>query len=129
MTDDPLIYIADDEPELLAVMQEALETAGYRVRAFPDGEGLLQATEETVPDLILLDINMPGRSGWEVRGTLRERDATSQVPVIAVTAQGGTSVEQSATGTLGFTDFLRKPFKMADLWKKVESALAEPAEA
>lgn len=129
MTDDHLIYIADDEPELLAVMQEALETAGYRVEAFPTGDDLLEASQAEVPDLILLDINMPGRSGWEVRGALGEMDQTSQVPVIAVTAQGGNSVEQSATNTLGFADFLRKPFKMADLWKKVESALANTAEA
>ncbi len=129
MSDDALIYIADDEPELLAVMQEALETAGYRVQAYPTGDALLEAAEETVPDLILLDINMPGRSGWEIRGALRDMDQTSQVPVIAVTAQGGNSVEQSATNTLGFADFLRKPFKMADLWKKVEAALANAAEA
>lgn len=129
MTDPELIYIADDEPELLAVMQEALETAGYRVEAFPTGDALLEAVEDSVPDLILLDINMPGRSGWEVRGALRDMDQASQVPVIAVTAQGGDSVEQSATNTLGFADFLRKPFKMADLWKKVESALANTAEA
>lgn len=129
MSTDQLIYIADDEPELLAVMKEALETAGYSVEAFPTGDALLEAVEDEVPDLILLDINMPGRSGWEVRGALRDMEHTSQVPVIAVTAQGGNSVEQSATNTLGFADFLRKPFKMADLWKKVESALANAAEA
>lgn len=121
-----LIYIADDEPELLAVLQEALETAGHRVEAFPTGDALLERSATQAPDLVLLDINMPGRSGWEIRSLLQEQPTTQDVPVIAVTAQGGQSVEASATETLAFADFLRKPFRMADLWQKVDAALQTP---
>ncbi|MDX1612420.1 MAG: response regulator, partial [Candidatus Thermoplasmatota archaeon] len=97
----------------------------YHVSPFSSGDALLEGLSEGTPDLILLDINMPGHSGWEVRGMLKDRQDTANVPVIAVTAQGGSSIEQSARETLEFTDYLRKPFKMADLWNTVETALTQ----
>lgn len=119
----PLVYVADDEPELASLLREMLEDAGYDVRASPDGPALLRNVQAARPDLILLDINMPGMTGWEVRQRLHDDAAASDVPVIAVTAQGGQSIETSALRTLGFQGFVRKPFRMAELLGAVERAL------
>lgn len=118
-----LVYVADDEPELASLLAEMLEDAGYAVSASNDGPTLLGKVKDKRPDLILLDINMPGMTGWEVKQRLQEDPAASHIPVIAVTAQGGTSIQTSAMRTLAFTDFVRKPFRMADLLGAVERAL------
>ena len=125
VSEGKVIYIADDEPEILNLLREALEAKGHEIRAFSSGDALLEALDGGSPDLILLDINMPGRSGWEVQTILSKRPDTRDVPVIAVTAQGGSSIEHSARETLGFTDFLRKPFRMADLWETVDAAFQD----
>lgn len=120
-----LVYVADDEPDLTALLKEALEDAGHSVVAAPDGATLLANVAREKPDLILLDINMPGLTGWDVRRKLLEGPETADIPVIAVTAQGGSSVETSATQTLKFTAFVRKPFNLLDLLGKVDDALTD----
>jgi CheY-like chemotaxis protein len=124
-----LVYVADDEPELATMITEMLSDAGYDVTASPDGPSLLRRVSERPPDLILLDINMPGMTGWEVKRRLEEDPRNASIPVIAVTAQGGASIETSAMRTLHFRDFVRKPFRIGDLLGRVEKALAEPAPA
>lgn len=116
-----LVYIADDEPELASLLCETLTDAGHEVLASGDGRSLLEKVGLRVPDVILLDINMPGLSGWEVKRALAERGV--QAPVIAVTAQGGAATETSALGTLGFAGFVRKPFRLAEIVDSVERAL------
>lgn len=118
-----LVYVADDEPAVLAMMRDVLERANYEVAAVPDGTALLAIVEQRKPDVILLDIAMPGLSGWEVQRRLREQPGTAGIPVVAVTAYGGPAVEGSALVTLGFVGFLRKPFPMARLLGAVEEAL------
>lgn len=119
-----LVYVADDEPELALMLKEMLEDAGHACVTASDGAALLERVAEARPDLVLLDINMPGMSGWDVKRELDARPDSHGVPVIAVTAQGGASIETSALRTLHFTDFVRKPFRMADLLKTVDAALA-----
>lgn len=119
----PLVYVADDEPELASMLSEMLLDAGYQVNASPDGATLLRKVSEKRPDLILLDINMPGMTGWDVKRRLEENPTNAGIPVIAVTAQGGASIETSALKTLHFTDFVRKPFRIGDLLERVQKAL------
>lgn len=118
-----LVYVADDESDLAEMLTEMLTDAGYDVSASPDGPTLLQKVAAKRPDLILLDINMPGMTGWDVKERLDANPAFAGIPVIAVTAQGGQSIEISALRTLHFADFVRKPFKMMDLLDKVDAAL------
>lgn len=122
-----LVYVADDEEDILEILTEALEAEGHAVEAFPDGPGLLERVDERVPDLVLLDINMPDLSGWEVRRELRKEPEFAEVPVVAVTARGGTGVEGSARDALEFADYIRKPFRLPDLLERVEAVLGEPA--
>jgi CheY-like chemotaxis protein len=119
-----LVYVADDEPELASMLTEMLEDAGHSVQSSPDGKALLEKVARQKPDLILLDINMPGMSGWDVMRHLQDAPANAGIPVIAVTAQGGATIEKSAMTTLHFTGFVRKPFKMAELLRNVDEALA-----
>lgn len=119
-----LVYVADDEPELASLLAETLLDAGYEVVTAQDGKGLLEKVDQKAPDLILLDINMPGLSGWEVRRKLLEKGV--KAPVIAVTAQGGQSTETSALSTLQFAGFVRKPFKLVEVIDAVEGALSNP---
>jgi CheY-like chemotaxis protein len=123
MTAQPLVYVADDEPELASMITEMLSDAGYAVNASPDGATLLRKVGEKRPDLILLDINMPGMTGWDVKRRLEENEAHAGIPVIAVTAQGGASIETSALKTLHFADFVRKPFRIGDLLDRVQKAI------
>lgn len=120
---DTLIYIADDETDLRDLLKEVLETDGHRVATAADGSDLLALVEEARPDLILLDIAMPGLTGWETKRHLDESGRMDEVPVIAITAQGGESVEASARNALGFTDFLQKPFSMDELLDRTRAAL------
>ena len=117
-----LVYVADDEPELVALLAETLQEAGHEVVTSANGTGLLEKVDAKKPDVILLDINMPGLSGWEVRKALLDRGVAT--PVIAVTAQGGQSTELSALSTLQFHAFVRKPFKLVEVISAVEGALA-----
>jgi DNA-binding response OmpR family regulator len=119
-----LVYVADDEPELAELLSETLTDAGHEVVTAHDGATLLANVERKAPDVILLDINMPGLSGWDVRRKLLERKVES--PVIAVTAQGGTSTEVSALSTLQFAGFVRKPFKLVEVLNAVDGALKHP---
>lgn len=119
-----VVFVADDEPALLTVLRDALVRAGYEVETFPDGAALLARVDRRRPDLVLLDIAMPGLSGWEVQRELRDAPSSNDVPVVAITAQGGPSVEASALQALGFAGFLRKPFRLGALLACVEAVLA-----
>lgn len=122
-----LIYIADDETDLRNLLQEVLETDGFDVETAANGEQLLALVEKRRPDLVLLDIAMPGLSGWEVQQRLNDQPSMADVPVVAITAQGGESVEASARNALGFHDFLQKPFRMDDLLERTRAALETDA--
>lgn len=119
-----LVYVADDEPELASLLAETLLDAGHEVVTSNDGAALLARVDDRAPDVILLDINMPGMSGWDVRRALLDRHI--EAPVIAVTAQGGQSTEVSALSTLQFAGFVRKPFKLIEVLDAVDGALKHP---
>lgn len=120
------IFVVDDEPELRDLLQEALENHGHEVQAFPDGPTFFEAIEEGAPDAVLLDINMPGMSGWDVKERLSQDASTEKIPVIAVTARGGPSIERSARRGLGFVEFVQKPFRLDELTTAVDAVLEDP---
>ena len=119
-----LVYVVDDEEEIREVIRETLESRSYEVATFSDGASALGSIATRPPELVLLDINMPGMTGWRMRETMREDPATATIPVIAVTAQGGSAIETTALGTLQFDGFIRKPFRVKDLLEGVERVLA-----
>ena len=98
------ILVVDDEPLNLQALVRVLGT-GYRVRAANTGDSALQAVGAEIPDLILLDVMMPGTDGHEVLRRLREQPATREVPVIFLTALAGADDEETGL-SLGAADYI-----------------------
>ncbi|MDO6834998.1 EAL domain-containing protein [Pseudoalteromonas carrageenovora] len=107
----PLVLIVDDEPNNLHVLVEGLLT-DYDVRISTSGEQALVFIESTRPDLILLDIMMPGMDGYEVCKTLKSRQNTKGIPIVFVTAMTNEDSEEHGF-TLGAIDYIHKPYKLA----------------
>lgn len=114
-----LIYLADDDPALLEVFGAFLESAGYDVRTFPTGDELADEFARREPDLVVLDIMMPGTDGLTVCRNLRE---VSDVPIIILTAKDS-EVDYMHGLAIGGDDYLTKPFSPAMLVMRVRALL------
>ena len=111
------IYVADDEKNICFLIQNFLEKEGFEVRCFEDGESILAACEEKMPDLCILDVMMPGMDGLTVCTKIRQK---SHVPIIIVSAKD--SPLDRITGiTLGSDDYLVKPFLPLELVTRVKA--------
>ncbi len=118
------ILLVEDEQEIVEMIQMALEARGYEVMAAYDGsEGLRMATEKK-PDLILLDIIMPGLNGYQVCRELKNHPSTRETPIIYLTAKGQETDKFWGFET-GAAEYIVKPFEMGDLIEKMEEALQE----
>ena len=114
-----LILAVDDEPRYLEIIRFNLETAGYRVACAASGEEALDALAADEPDLIVLDVMLPGLNGFEVCRLVRER---SSCPIIMLTAKG--AEEDKVRGLrLGADDYVTKPFSAQELLARVEAVL------
>lgn len=117
-----LILIVDDEEDLRRVLGECLSMEGYRIAEAADGEEALAKTREIQPDLVILDVNMPKRDGFEVCQVLKVEEATRSIPVIMVT--GRAEREQVARGfEVGADEYLIKPIYPAELLARVRFLL------
>lgn len=113
------IIVCDDEPDLREMIAEYLESRNYAVRTASNGEDLLKVAERTAPDLILLDINMPGMDGLSALRALR---ASTSVPVIMLTAAAET-VDRIVGLEMGADDYLGKPVDLRELEARVKTVL------
>jgi DNA-binding response OmpR family regulator len=109
----------DDDPALLALLSDYLGRAGYRVTGVPDGRTAARVFADVLPDIILLDVTMPGFDGWQVLSSLR---AISQVPVIMLTARGDEH-EVLRGFASGADDYVTKPFSFAQLAARIKAVL------
>lgn len=116
------ILIVDDEPGSREVLEAMVTQAGFDVAQVADGPAALTHIAETPPDLILLDVLMPGMSGLEVCQRLKRDPATSAIPIIVVTAVGEMAVKEDALRS-GADDFLTKPVQSDDLQARVSAML------
>jgi DNA-binding response OmpR family regulator len=120
------VLAVDDEPRYLEIIRFNLEAAGYRVAAAASGEEALEAVAAQEPDLIVLDVMLPGIDGFEVLRRVRER---STCPIIMLTAKG--AEDDKVLGLrLGADDYVTKPFSAQELLARVEAVLrrARPQE-
>jgi DNA-binding response OmpR family regulator len=119
------ILVVDDEPSIGRVVQFKLQQEGFRVAVATDGlEGLAKVKEEK-PDLILLDLMMPGMDGFEVCRRLRASPETAATPVIILTARGQ-ETDRIKGSELGVLDFYTKPFSPQKLLERVREVFKAP---
>lgn len=125
------ILVVDDEPDITALVAYHLAKAGYRVSTAGSGPDALKAAREERPDVVVLDLMLPGLSGYDVLAELRKRDETRDVGVIMLTARGE-EPDRIKGFSLGADDYLSKPFSPAELTMRVQAILrrlAAPAVA
>lgn len=116
----PLLLVADDEPVNLQVLSSFLKLEGYRVKTANDGPETLQMLEEEKPELLLLDVMMPGMSGYEVCQSLRQKYNHSQLPIIMLTALNQTQ-DRVRGFESGANDYLSKPFNKQELAARIKA--------
>jgi DNA-binding response OmpR family regulator len=118
----PAILIVDDAPANLRLLTDTLKPAGYRVLPAKSGEAALAALATSQPDLIILDIRMPGMGGFEFCRQLKARPASRDIPVIFLSAV--TAVDERVEALkLGAVDFVAKPFQVEELLARVQLQL------
>jgi diguanylate cyclase (GGDEF)-like protein len=116
--DDTVILLVDDNPTNLSVLSHALKAAGLKTRFAVDGESAIEQAVEDAPDLILLDLQMPGIDGFETCSLLKTNPRTKDIPVIFITAS--TDVENKVKGlSLGAVDYVTKPFQQDEVLARV----------
>ena len=113
------IYVADDEKNICFLIQNFLEKEGFEVRCFEDGESILAACEEQMPDLCILDVMMPGMDGITAMTLLRQ---SRNLPVILLTAKSE-DTDKVLGLNMGADDYVTKPFNPVELLARVRSQL------
>jgi two-component system phosphate regulon response regulator PhoB len=117
------ILIADDDPDIRDLVAFKLEQAGFDVTAVDNGLAALSAAQQAPPDLVVLDVMMPGMSGIDVCRELRNQASTSLLPIILLTARAQEGDVEVGFGA-GADDYVVKPFSPRELVSRVEAVLA-----
>src|SRR5215468_2639790 len=124
---DVVVLVADDEPSTLALVASHVRSRGYKVLEASDGDQAWQLAHEHLPDLVILDVMMPGMSGWEVCRKIREAVSLAHTGVIMLTGIGE-NLNEMTSPLYGADAYLDKPFEFAELDAKVAATLAERRE-
>jgi len=117
------ILIVDDEPDLLELVRDTLEMAGYTVITASDGEEGLKSITEDSPDLVILDIKMPKIDGMEVLERVRKNPLLNELPIIMLTSLKGEGIIREAK-EVGANDYIVKPFSQIDLLNRVKRVIS-----
>lgn len=120
------VLVVDDEPNIVLALEFLVKQAGYEVRSASDGDAALQAMADHLPDLILLDVMMPKRDGFDVCQTIRANPAWKGVRIIMLTARGR-DIDQEKGMALGADDYITKPFSTRDVVELVKRYLGPAA--
>ena len=121
------VLVADDHPPVIIIIRKVLEGGGFSVLSARTGDECLAAVHAEQPDLVILDLVMPGMDGMEVLRILRQDPDTRYLPVIVLTARRGDG--DVLNGWLGGAGrYLTKPFRTEELVAAVEEVLAAPAQ-
>jgi two-component system, sensor histidine kinase and response regulator len=115
------ILVVDDAPDNVLLVQTILEEEGYEISTADNGFSALRQIDKSVPDLVLLDVMMPGMDGYEVTKRIRQNKELPFIPILLITAHDNASVAQGLD--MGADDFIRKPVEMDELLARVRSLL------
>ena len=121
-----MIWCIEDDSGIRNMMIYTLRAAGFEADGFPDGAAFFEALTESRPELILLDIMLPGEDGISILGKLRQKAETAAIPVIMATAKG-TEYDKVLGLDLGADDYLVKPFGMMEMVARVKAVLRRVA--
>lgn len=125
-----MIFCVEDDAAIRGLMLYTLNAAGFEAKGFEDGAGFLKALQKTTPQLVLLDVMLPGEDGISILRKLRGQASTARLPVIMATAKG-TEYDKVTGLDLGADDYLAKPFGMMEMVSRVKAVLrrceTEPA--
>ena len=116
------ILVVEDEPDILEVVSYNLKNAGFEIVALDNGEAAVFQVEDLRPDLIVLDLMLPGMDGLEVCRTVKQREATKHIPVVMLTAKTE-EVDRIVGLELGADDYVVKPFSTPELLARVRAML------
>ncbi len=119
------ILIVDDEPNIVLSLEFLMKKNGYEVETATDGDQAIAAVEQQKPDLMLLDVMMPRKDGYQVCQLLRGREEFNDVRIVMLTAKGR-DVEREKGLSLGADDYITKPFSTQDVVDKVSELLGQP---
>lgn len=121
MTEEKKILIVEDDPDISMIEEVYLQSAGFRTKILPDGNGIRTLLEQEKYDLILLDLMLPGKSGYEICREIRDQ---VDVPILMVTARTETVDKLKGFG-VGADDYIAKPFDPAELVARVRANLRQ----
>ena len=118
------ILVVDDEPNIVLSLEFLMKQAGFQVRTASDGDAALAAIAAEQPDLMLLDVMMPRKNGYEVCQAVRANPDWKGIRIIMLTAKGR-EVEREKGLALGADDYITKPFSTQEVVERVRELLAE----
>ncbi|RMF90813.1 MAG: response regulator [Methanobacteriota archaeon] len=119
-----LIMVVDDEPEILFIVKSVLSKHGYTVVESRSGEECLKELEHLLPDMILLDIAMPGIDGWEVCRKIKEKERTKKIPVSMLSIFSDKTHIERSLHYAGADHHMKKPIEFSELLHTVDSMLS-----
>ena len=116
------VLVADDDPEILTLLSLRLKQRGYEVYEAIDGEKALEEARAKSPDLVILDVMMPQKNGWEVARELKHDEKTKGIGIIVLTAIGE-KINEITSPLYGADEFIDKPFEFDKLEEAIERVL------
>lgn len=114
------VLLIEDEPNIIEAISFILSRDGWTVHTHSDGNTAVEKARAHPPDLVILDVMLPGRSGFDILSDLRQTDGLCEVPVMMLTARGQTKDRELAE-RLGATHFMTKPFSNAEVLEHVRA--------
>ncbi len=124
MGNNKTVMVVDDNPDLIYSVKEGLRAVAkdYEIIGAESGKKCLEALKKQKPDIILLDIMMPGMDGWDVCAKIKANKSTEDIPIIFLTAK--TDPISKSMGRLASKDYIEKPFDVKDLKKRIDNVIA-----
>lgn len=126
MAENPTILVADDDERLTTVLKIRLEQMGYAVTTTQNGQDALALAHEEVPDLLILDVNMPGCDGFSLVETMDQINKLNAIPVIYISGAVDERELNRTGGRLGAIAMMRKPFEFPELIENIRFILPPP---
>lgn len=116
------ILVVDDDPEIVSMLSTRLAARGYKVSSAGDGNRALELAKRELPDIVLLDVMMPGKSGWEVARALKQDPVTQGIKIVMVTAIGA-QVNEITSPLYGADAHVDKPFEFEKLERVISGLI------